>query len=328
MKIKRFKWSTRTLWAFEGEGDGGDAGGGASGVEIVTGADEGVSANVSAGGGEGGGGSDFSTLIPDGFKDKPYMENILKAENPSEEFFKQFDGLQSKLGQRPANLPQEDAAQEEWDKYYETVRPKEVDEYSIPDIDLGEDATEQLKESVKHLQDDDFLKAMKQSFHKHGLTKRQAEGVAQDYQQLFFEGAKGQIKAVADAQAEMDASFEKLGKEILGGEMDKALDVTKGLLKANLSEGVDKHLGGLPNEALLVMADFARNVNKKYIKEDTDTPGDTADDNTSLDILNAEQQKLMADESYKNKFHNQHDATMVKVRELTNKIAAAKKRQR
>ncbi len=322
--IQRKRFNLKWFWLFEGE-DGGGVSTGSEGTSVTV--DVGAPATVSGevpsspvAASSVTSGVDWGSIAPADIKDKPYFQNILKSSDPTAELLKQFDGLQTKLGQRPAGVPEATASEEDWNKFYETLRPKSVDDYELKPLDLGEDKKE-ITEFMNANRDEAFLKNVKTIMHEEGLTKRQAERLADKYEKLSVGAYE---KVLADSKAAKDASekdFSAMGKELFGDDLDKALDYGKNFIKKALPENIQKRLGELPNEALLAMAAMGQYVNKTYEKEDTFTPTSGTQTQATASELRSEMRTLMSNEAYRNKFHPEHTGVFSRIQEISNRIA-------
>jgi len=110
------------------------------------------------------------------FTDQEWKANLAKS----------YVELEGKLGKSVA-VPAQDAAQEDWDRFYEKVgRPKSADDYAIE----------------KGTMPDEFVKAFKAMAHESGLTTQQANalfkkfsGTQQQQQQAALEQMTAKMKA-------------------------------------------------------------------------------------------------------------------------------------
>jgi hypothetical protein len=97
-------------------------------------------------------------------------------------------------------LPKDDAAADEWGQVYDKVgRPKSADEYKlpVPDGDTGE-----------------FAKMAAGKFHELGLTSKQAEALANWYNEQSMAMASSQMnQAGINAEQQMEALKQEWGKE-------------------------------------------------------------------------------------------------------------------
>lgn len=241
---------------------------------------------------------EIGKITPPEFKDKPWVGEIKDV--PS--LFKKVDWLQTKLGERPAGIPQDTAPKEEWDKFYAAFgRPEKPDAYQFGAVPEGLQV------------DENFQKEIKNVMFAAGVNGKQAKILEEGYNKLLLQSVEGQ-KGKA---AEQDKQFIEMTTKVFGQEKDQALKIAKALIDKHTSTEVKPYLAGLPNEALIVMADTLRNIQKTYIREDQlPTGAGSGVGPVSQEQRRAEGQKLMASEAYTNAFHPEHEATVKKVREL------------
>lgn len=110
------------------------------------------------------GGDDWRAQLPEELKSHPSLQKF----NSPADLFKSYVSLESMLGKNKVPIPDENAPQEEWDKFYEKLgRPKTPDEYEI---------------KLDGIQtNEEFLNNYKQWAHKAGLNKQQAAELAKHY---------------------------------------------------------------------------------------------------------------------------------------------------
>lgn len=239
---------------------------------------------------------DFSTFVPDDYKEKEYIKNLMQSSNPQAELFKQFDNLQSMIGKRQSEgaVPAADAPQEEWDKYYEKLRPAEATAYEL-DLSLGEDLKD-VDEFMQRHRDDAHLDQIKSLFHKHGLTPKQAAGIAKDYNALEAAQVKNILAQQKEAAERVDQDFNKLVEASFGSSTDSALSAGKKFIEQFVPQHLRQHMASLPNEALMLFAAAGLEYEKRDLREDgrpsTALSGSGQDAKATLSNLVSEWQKL------------------------------------
>lgn len=215
-------------------------------------------------------------VVPEAFKDKPYMKGI----DSLEKLFTMLDGAQTLIGSKGPQIPKADAPQAEKDAYYESIgRPKTAAEYTP--VLTGADKT-----------DPKTLPKLQAAFHKAGLTPDQAKIVWDESTTAFAEFAKD--KGLADAAADID--FNKLATDNFGVDRDKVLARGKELITANLSPTMKPAIEKLDNNALIVIADLMRNMDKKYIKPDGAPNAQPVLNSGTPDTLRAKARELMVEQ--------------------------------
>lgn len=148
-----------------------------------------------------------SFVIPEQYAQNTWAQNIKSPDD----LWNQFANAQSLIGKRPAGIPSNDAPQEEWDKFYQTLgRPEAPDKYGLPKIEglpEGFDATP-------------YEGKFKELAHKVGLSPKQAEKAWQEYMGMELGAYSEQTKAQAEKQAQMDKEFEGLSNKLFGDQFD------------------------------------------------------------------------------------------------------------
>lgn len=244
----------------------------------------------------------FETLIPAEFKEKPWVKDV--KDLPS--LFKRTDGLLSEMGKRPAGIPQDNAAPEEWDKYYKAAgRPDKPEEYGF----------KADTEAAKALGWDEKIAAGAQAvLHSAGLSKKQAQLVREGYEKLIVEHAKE--KGIAAQQ--LDTDFEKLSKTAFGDSADKVLAESKILIAKYGHESMKPHIEKMSNENLIILASVLKGVREQYIKEDIlpAAGGSGAAGGKSEADIRKEAMTLMATDAWKNFTHPDHAKTVKAVNDL------------
>lgn len=299
-----------------GETSGDAGGGGTSTAEKSVGAELDTGTNPGIGKSD----IDWSSYVPEDLRDKPYFQQILKSENPGKELVTQFDNAQKLIGSKPQAVPKDDAPDEDWNKFYETVRPEKADEYELKPADLGkgkEHITEFLKQQGA---DEAFLKETKELMHKHGLTKRQA-GFVSDLENKFLGRIAGVLEEQATAQANLDKHFDEIVTKTFAGDKDAAIKAGREFINKLATDKTKKYAAGLPNEALMLIADMGTQFTKKYESEDSVTPKGQADQGATADGLTSEMRTLMASEAYQNPMHVDNDKVLAQVKVLSGRIA-------
>ena len=106
--------------------------------------------------------------VSDDIRGDPTLANLDSVDALAREHV----NLQKVLGKKGVPLPGETGTTEEWDAFYNAIgRPETADNYDF----------EGFKPPETLPWDNELVTAMRPSFHKHGLTQKQAEGVLTDY---------------------------------------------------------------------------------------------------------------------------------------------------
>lgn len=260
--------------------------------------------------------SDFEKSIPDDLKEKPYIKELLKSENPNAELFKQFDNLQKKLGERVSAIPGENATEEEIKAFNKAMGvPDTADEYEIPDLVLPEDQ-KHLEPMMEKLRGSDELKAdIKAMFHKNGVPPKMAAALAAEYDGLMLKHNGEAFTAAFEAQKEADIDFSTKAKELYGNRVNAVMEQGKALIEAHADEKAKPYVAGLSNDALMVLSSVLDSVAKKYISED-DIPKPGGGGGMDKEALREQGRQLMNSDAFGDITHPDHEATVRKVNEL------------
>jgi len=239
----------------------------------------------------------IATIIPPEFKDKGWVGELKDV--PA--LFKKVDFLQTKIGERPAGIPQETAPKEEWDLFYKSFgRPETSEGYAFDAIPEGLDV------------DADFQKNIKAVMHEAGVNTKQAKILEGGYNKLLLAQAETQ-KA---AQGKADTDFEEMGTKVFGDQKERSLKIAQALIAKHTPEAAKPFIANLSNEALIVLASTLNGVASTYIKEDQLPVGGAGVGPQSQEQKQEEGRKLMASEAYTNPFHPEHETTVKRVNEL------------
>lgn len=242
-------------------------------------------------------------MIPDGYKDKPYLKGI----DSQDKLFAMLDGSQNLLGKRPAGIPAADAPQVEWDKFYETMRPKTPAEYTF-----------ELDPTVKV--DEKMVGRTKEIMHKYGLSAVQAKGIQKDFDAMAIEIAKE--KGIQLQQ--QDTDFDKLATQVFGAEREQAIARGKQMLDQFVPAALKGEVAKLSNESLMVLAGVLNGVHAKYIKTDgapITPPGGTAE---TPDTLRARARELMVQQGKLNPIDPNYDLLQKQINEIYSRTGGVK----
>jgi hypothetical protein len=251
---------------------------------------------------------DFTSVIPEAYKGKPYMKEV----DSFDKLFADFDNAQTLIGQRQqsAEIPGADATPEQIQAYADKIRPESPDVYTFPETEY----------SKKFGRDEAFQGEMKTAFQEAALQPWQVNILTEKYDAALF-GKASELAASAETQA---ADFEKLADGHFGESKEEKLKIANAVLKENTPEAFKPFLEKLPNESLMILSAVANELHAKYMTEDNLNIGakGTATDEGALQ---EEARQLMADPSYKDFRHPNHDRTVKRVNELYDQIGSIKK---
>lgn len=309
---RKNKFSWMYLYNDGGEGDAG------TGIDPAgTGGTGAPSGDPAPTGGDGAS-PDWSAIIGDEFKEKPYFQQILKSENPGAELVKQFDGAQKLIGSRPGVAPADDAPQEDWDKYIEGRRPQDTSRYKVDEPTYGDDDDgKKIAEIAKQYRGEEDYERAKTLAQKWGLEPYLFNGFVKEYLQGEADSLKDFYKQQSDATVKLHGEFDEMSKKHFGGDQAKAEALGKKLLEEHMPEGIKPYLPGVSNETAMMFAALALSIQNKYEKGDTfDPKGAAPASGQNLNDVQMEINKLMASDEYQKSFHPNHETTVQKVKDL------------
>lgn len=241
---------------------------------------------------------EFDKVVPEAYRGKEYLKGI----DSFEKLFSKFDGAETLLGKRPAGIPADDAKPEEVENFYSTLRPKEHTEYEIP--------VDNIPESMRAKEES--ITAVKQIYHKAGLSKHQAKVVNEGLTNMVLDAAKA--KQAADEKNDVD--FDKLGDDVFGADKDKVLASSKKIIQEHVDPKMAPHMETLPNESLIILASVVNNLKVKYMKEDEIPTDEITGTGMTAEQIREKGRKLMASEAYTNVRHPDHKKTVDEVAKL------------
>ena len=262
--------------------------------------------------------ADFDKFIPETYRGKEWVQNILKSESPREEFFKQYESAQSLIGKRPEGLqvPGDNATPEQLKAWHKAVGvPETADAYDLKPVEWS-DADKEAGEYLKSQQPESVTKAMKDAALTLGVTPKQLQGLKDAYDKAFV----GEHKEWLTEAAKQDADFDKQADQVFGNRKDAVLASGKQLMDALVPAAVRPMLDNASNETLIVVSAVLDAFKDRYIKEDKfNGAGMAAAPSTKADI-SKEGQRLMALPAYNDPFHVDHERTRQAVRENYEKL--------
>lgn len=322
MKTKTWKiYNRRALWLFNNDaGEGGEGGGGGGvvdpPVDVVEGTEGGA---VDPPTGEETG-IDWSTVVPEDLREKPWMKDILESEDPTGRFFKDMEGLQSKLGQRAEGAPKPDAPKEEWDKFYNSLgRPESPEGYDTPEMEWPEDMKDigRFVDASQGADNAEYITRLKGIAHELGIPKEKFNEAYHKMNIAFVESNKEFFEQAAKAQQESQIEYAELMTKEFGDRAVQVQDNAAKIIKMVHGEGTgSKMLAAMSNEELVRLATVLDPIQKKYISEDTLNQKHTTPAFMSEEERRAEARKLMSHPAAEDFTHPEHEDINRRIQEL------------
>lgn len=252
-----------------------------------------------------------SFAVPEEYKDRGWAGKIASQDD----LWKGYDNAQSMLGKRPAGIPQNDAPQEEWEKFYQVARPESADKYQFSNIEGIPDTVDMTK-----------LKGMaSQIAYDIGLTPRQADDLLKNYMKL-------EMASHSEKSKDLDAKYDTIMKEHFGDDVQAAqnnvIEFAKQLVPESLREGFGKVEDPLALAAIASLAKGAKaeieRIKAEYGAEGKLTSGHQS---TGSDLTNVrtELAKLRTSPATRDPFHADHKANLRRIEELSAEVQRALK---
>lgn len=310
MKVRRqFIQSLYCFFADEG-GEGGGDGGGSD-------VDPGFSAEIPTYTPEPTTAETFRSSIPEPYRDKPYMQGI----DSLDKLYSQFDNAQQLIGKKTVGPPAADAPTEEWEKYYEAIRPETVDGYEFEKLELPEELKD-LAPVMESGSDSATDKQIRDMFFKHGISAAQAKGLYNDFSKIMLQSQADTLRQNKEAAATVEKDFQEVGKSMFpDGGFDKVVEDGKAMLERFLPEQYKGRMNEFNGEALAVMTATLHNVNKAMGKEDTLGGETTANYGAmSAENLRGELRSLYSSPQW-DPMHPDHSKALQKSQDIAKQIA-------
>lgn len=258
---------------------------------------------------------DFKALVPEEYQDKPYIQDLLKNENPQKAFFKQFDNLQKKLGERPDGVPGENATEEEWGAFWSSLgKPSDVEGYDYELPEVSEDDKPVL-DFIQKNRSPEFEKELKELAFKNNMPKKMWEAMSKGFDELSIKHNKDLLRNAAQAEAFSDKSFDDYANEKLGADKEKILAIGNKMLKEHTSPELMQELSAVAeNKALVLFASALNSIYQKYGAEDT-FGASAQSAGATRQSISEEGRKILAHPAMQDPFHPQHEEMQRKAKE-------------
>jgi hypothetical protein len=112
---------------------------------------------------------DYKSHLSDELKANPLLERVPDLETLTKNYIQS----QKHISATRATIPGQDATPADWDAFYTSIgRPETAEGYVIPEIE-------------GFTFNEPFMKGFHNSFHKYGLTSKQADGIQRDFAEHF-----------------------------------------------------------------------------------------------------------------------------------------------
>lgn len=264
----------------------------------------------------------FLSSIPEQYRGESYAQDISRAEDPTQDLWSKFAGMQAALQVQPGGMPSLDAPPEDWAKWTEAVAPKDVSVYGDFKPQLAE-GQEHLKELLDPVYTPEVMTTIKEAARQAGVQPHQMKGLIDTFNKLQVNAAQDYMQAQEQAKTEYNQQFDDFCAKQFGKDREKIVGEGFNFIAQNVSPDLAKHVNDLPNEALATVAALAYNLKQKYGMEDRLPGADSlytggGGDITSLKSAIGEK---MNSPEYQNAFDARHGQAVADVKGLSAQLA-------
>lgn len=257
----------------------------------------------------------FEAIIPQDQKEKDWVKNISKSEDPVSELFKKVDNLES-LTKRP-RIPDENATPEQIKAFHKSMNvPDTIKGYEVTPIEWTPE-DKPYADNLKQYKPDSVVNPLKEEAIAAGVPKEAWERLEKKWDKLTVD----QLKANAAAGKSMEADFDVQMTKMYGEEKMAVMDRGNKLLSQFVRPEHKAIMAKLPNDALAAFAGALSDIYKATTKEDTFNTG-TGNTTTSASTGITSRQELLSmlqkRDSMKNTMSTEYEA-------ITKRINAAYK---
>lgn len=257
----------------------------------------------------------FDSIIPQDQKEKEWVKNISKSEDPVSELFKKVDNLEA-LTKRP-RIPDENATPEQIKAFHKSMNvPDTIKGYELSPVEWTPE-DKPYADNLKQYKPDSVMNPLKEEAMAAGVPKEAWERLEKKWDKLTVD----QLKANKAAQQNADVDFDVQMTKMYGEEKMAVMDRGSKLLSQFVRPEHKGIMAKLPNDALAAFAGALSDIYKATTKEDTFNTG-TGNTTTSANTGTTSRQELLSmlqkRDSMKNTMSPEYEA-------ITKRINAAYK---
>lgn len=265
----------------------------------------------------------FLDSVPAEYRDKPWVQDLAKSEDPMTALWKTSDSAQALIGKKVGlEVPGADATPEAVKAFHKALGvPDSPDGYDYKMPALAAEEPEALKVWAAELaKDDSFIKPIKQAALDAGVTPAQFQKLAAEYDKLNLAQMKTQLEAGASALSTKIETQKEQVTKLYGDQTDLTLKMAKETMAKVIPENI-RNL----NDAELSLVEAMRFINEKLYKNDSIGGGAGAGQpEQSYEQLQAKVFELRARPEFKNFQAAGHAALHTQVDALYAQMAAKK----
>jgi hypothetical protein len=212
----------------------------------------------------------FDSIVPDEHKEKEWVKNISKSEDPLPELFKKVDNLESLLGKKQQiQVPGPDATPEQRKAFNDALGvPENIKGYEFTPTEWTPEDKPYV-DKLKEFKPDTFMNPLKEEAMNAGVSKEAWEKLEKRWDKLTVD----QIKANAAAGKSQDIDFDVQMTKMYGDQKMAVMDRGSKLLAQFAPIELKGVLAKAPNDLLAAFAGTLSNIYKATTREDTFNTG-------------------------------------------------------
>jgi|SRR5271170_5573783 len=271
---------------------------------------------------------DFIKIVPDDFKEKPWVQNLMKNETPTKEMFRQFEEAQKLIGSRPQGLvpPDANATPEQVKSFYKALGvPDDIKQYVVEPLQL-EEADKKYGDLIQKNRSDYVLDEMRKAAQEEGLNPKQFKNMAQRLDKSQVKFLKDVEATQAQNLAKQQAEFGEKLKSQFGDKWDQVVVNGRKLIDLYVPEEVKKSFPTFDNGQGLALAVALNHIHNGLVKGETFTGTNGIDSGITaptrnIDTVRADTRALMSTKAFTDFQHPDHKSTIAKVRQLQDSLS-------
>jgi hypothetical protein len=257
--------------------------------------------------------------------------------DPNRAVWDRLHTMHETLQTQPGGMPSLDAPVEDWQRWTQTVAPKDISVYG----DLKPTLTEEqahLKDVVEQVYQPDFLNTITEAARQVGVQPFQMKALMDAYNNIELKVAEQYLTSQQqqaqlteqqkiEAEAKLNKDFDDYCLQKFGTEREKIVGTGFDFLAKNVDKEMVDAVNALPNEALATVAALAYQMKQKYEKEDRLPNAGamyTGEGDSHLEIKN-KINDLVNSKAFSDFRDPAHELTMTQVTQLSTQLARLEK---
>lgn len=258
--------------------------------------------------------------VPEGYKQKEWVQNILRSENPAENFFKAHESALGMVGKSGALVPPSDDASEEqvkaWHKAIGVPEDAKGYEYNAP---KWKDTDEILGKQLVDSRPAGFIEAIKEEARKAGIPPKAFAKLAEAYDTKWLEVNRARVESEHIANQELNVDFDQVTTRLFGERKDAILKQGREYIERKVPPEMRPILMNADNNTLAMFAALIDQEHRSNVSEGAAFSTREGGVGTTPRNL-TELQNAMTKEMSKPEFRNfrlaGHDEVQIRVKEL------------